>query len=61
MSHTTQHSNAAAALKINARAAWELRYWSRHFGCTDEELREAIDAAGTTSVPEVKEQLGLRQ
>jgi hypothetical protein len=33
-------------LKIDVRDAWELRWWCRQFGCTEAQLRTAIDAMG---------------
>lgn len=36
---------------------WELRYWSKEFGCTPDELREAVKAAGSNAVDEVRAQL----
>ena len=37
---------AADRLKINFRDAWELRWWCRQFGCTEAQLKAAIDAMG---------------
>jgi hypothetical protein len=44
----TVQSNEQAAdrLKIDVRDAWELRWWCRKFGCTETQLRAAIDAIG---------------
>ncbi|ANN66046.1 DUF3606 domain-containing protein [Bordetella bronchialis] len=36
---------------------WELRYWSKEFGCTPDELREAVKAAGSNAVDKVRAQL----
>lgn len=33
-------------LKIDVHDAWELRWWCRQFGCTEAQLRAAIDAMG---------------
>jgi hypothetical protein len=33
-------------MRIDANAAGELRSWSREFGVTSDELRQAIDAVG---------------
>ena len=33
-------------LKIDVRDAWALRWWCRQFGCTEAQLRAAIDAMG---------------
>ena len=37
---------AADRLKINVRDAWELRWWCQQFGCTETQLKAAIDAIG---------------
>lgn len=37
---------AADRLKIDVRDAWELRWWCRQFGCTEAQLKAAIDAIG---------------
>ena len=36
----------ADRLKINVRDAWALRWWCRQFGCTEAQLKAAIDAMG---------------
>ncbi|WP_306437095.1 DUF3606 domain-containing protein [Bordetella genomosp. 9] len=33
---------------------WELRYWSKEFGCTPDELRQAVKDAGSNSVDKVR-------
>ena len=33
-------------LKIDVRDAWELRWWCRQFGCTEAQLKAAIDMIG---------------
>lgn len=43
--------------RINVNEAWELRYWTKELGLSEEELREAVKAAGT-SVTAVREHLG---
>jgi AraC-like DNA-binding protein len=42
------HTNDQAVdrLKINVRDAWELRWWCRQLGCTEAQLKVAIDAMG---------------
>jgi len=37
---------AADRLKINVRDAWELRWWCRQFGCTEAQLKAAIEVMG---------------
>jgi hypothetical protein len=43
--------------RINVNESWELRYWTRHFGVSEEQLRAAVNTAGT-SVEAVGKQLG---
>jgi len=40
------NDQAADRLKINVRDAWELRWWCRQFGCTEAQLKQAIEAIG---------------
>jgi len=40
------NEQTADRLKINVRDAWELRWWCGHFGCTEAQLKAAIDAMG---------------
>ena len=42
---------------INVNEAWELDYWSRKFGVTAQQLKDAVKAVGT-SVEKVKKYLG---
>jgi hypothetical protein len=32
--------------RINLREEWEIRFWTREFGCSDGALREAVTAVG---------------
>lgn len=43
--------------RINVEESWELRYWTRHFGVNEDQLRSAVKTAGT-SVEAVSKQLG---
>ncbi len=43
--------------RINVNEPWELQYWSKHFGVTEDQLRTAVQAAGT-SVEAVGRHLG---
>ena len=45
------------ANKVNVHEAWELEYWSKHFGVTPEKLKEAVKAVGVM-VSDVKRYLG---
>ena len=33
--------------RVDINQGWELRYWTRKFGCTATELRDAVRAVGT--------------
>ena len=35
--------------RINLREDWEITFWSREFGCTEEALREAVRAVGDSA------------
>jgi hypothetical protein len=43
--------------RINVNESWELQYWTKHFGVTEEQLRAAVKAAGP-SAEAVGKQLG---
>lgn len=44
--------------RINVNQPHEVAYWCEKFKCTEEELREAVDAVGV-SVKKVKQYLGV--
>jgi hypothetical protein len=35
--------------RVDLAQAWELIFWSREFGCTENELRSAVAAVGTNA------------
>jgi len=35
--------------RINVNEAYELQYWSKKFGVTEDQLKEAVRAAGTSA------------
>lgn len=35
--------------RVNVNEPWELRYWSRKFGVSEEQLKEAVKAAGPSA------------
>ena len=43
--------------RINVNERWELQYWTKHFGVSEEQLRNAVKTAGT-SVEAVGKHLG---
>lgn len=45
------------ASKVNVNEDWEVRYWCKEFGCTEQQLRNAVKAVGV-SVAAVRKYLG---
>lgn len=43
--------------RINVHEAWEVKYWCKHFGCTEAELKAAVKAVGVSAAA-VKKHLG---
>ncbi|ARP84416.1 DUF3606 domain-containing protein [Bordetella genomosp. 8] len=43
--------------RIALEEDWEMRYWTKEFGCTPEQLRDAVHKAGSNSVDKVREYL----
>jgi hypothetical protein len=43
--------------RINVNESWELQYWTRELGVSEEQLRDAVKTAGT-SAEAVRRQLG---
>lgn len=43
--------------RINVNESWELQYWTRELGVSEEQLRTAVKAAGT-SAEAVRKHLG---
>ena len=35
--------------RVNVNETWELQYWSKKFGVTEEQLRDAVKAAGPSA------------
>jgi hypothetical protein len=35
--------------RINVNEAWELQYWTRKFGVSEEQLKDAVKAAGPSA------------
>jgi len=35
--------------RVNLAEEWELKFWSREFGCTENDLRKAVEAVGTNA------------
>lgn len=56
MSDNLQDRGLTDRARINVEEPWEVRYWCHRLGCTEEELRAAVDKAGVM-VTDVKEVL----
>lgn len=37
------------ASKVNVHEAWEVKYWCNEFGCTESQLRAAVQAVGVSA------------
>lgn len=48
----------ADAARINVNEAYEVRYWTRNFGVTEQKLRSAVAAAGVMA-KDVRRYLGV--
>jgi hypothetical protein len=35
--------------RVNMNESWEVRYWCAEFGCTEEELKDAIELRGNSA------------
>lgn len=57
MSDNLQDRGSQDRSRINVNEPWELRYWTKELGLSEDELREAVKAAGT-SVSAVRQHLG---
>jgi hypothetical protein len=45
----------ADASKVNVHEDYEVRYWSNKFGCTPQQLKDAVKKAGTGAASVEKE------
>jgi hypothetical protein len=57
MSDNLQKAGAQDRSRINVNESWELKHWTEALGVTEEKLKEAVKAVGT-SVTAVKAHLG---
>ena len=48
MSDNLQDRGARDRSRINVNEEWELRYWTKELGLSEDELRQAVKEAGTT-------------
>jgi len=57
MSDNLQDRGPQDRSRINVNEEWELRYWTKELGLSPDELRKAVQEAGT-SAKAVREHLG---
>ena len=57
--HKTKRGRQQDRRMINTHEAYELSYWSKKFGVTRDELREAVQKVGPQAV-DVERELGKR-
>lgn len=57
MSDNLQQRGPQDRSRINVNEPWELRYWTKELGLSEDELRAAVEAAGP-SVQAVRQHLG---
>jgi hypothetical protein len=56
MSDNLQNRGQQDRSRINLHEKWEVQYWTKELGVTQEELERAVESAGN-SVSAVREQL----
>jgi len=61
MSDNLQDRGGQDRNRIDVSQDWELRYWSEKFGCSHDELKAAVQAAGTYAEDVEKYLSGSRQ
>jgi len=54
MSDDTELPGGQDRTRINLSQEHEVRYWTKELGCTAEELRAAVQRAGSSSVEKVR-------
>jgi hypothetical protein len=59
MADDTTIRNRTDRARINVSQEHEVRYWAKQLGCSPDELRAAVEAAGT-SVDKVREYVNQR-
>jgi hypothetical protein len=46
----------ADRMRINVNEAWEVRYWTAELGCSEEQLRRAVESVGPMRDGQIVEQ-----
>lgn len=59
MSDDLENRGPADRSRISLSEDWEVRYWTKEFGVSEDELRRAVQSAGN-SASAVREALGGR-
>jgi hypothetical protein len=44
-----QNRGPADRSRVNIHEPWEVRWWCREFGCTESQLRAAVQAVGVSA------------
>jgi hypothetical protein len=59
MSDDLTNRGPADRARINVHEPWEVSYWCKEFGCTEQHLRDAVAAVGVMAA-KVRERLKKR-
>jgi hypothetical protein len=46
MSDDLSNRGPADRSRVNVNESWEVRYWCKELGCTEQQLRDAVKAVG---------------
>jgi len=57
MSDNLQNRGQQDRSRINLHEKWEVQYWTKELGVTEEELAKAVKEAGSSSADAVREHL----
>ena len=49
MSDDLRKRGPADRSRVNVNDPWEVKYWRKEFGCTEQQLRQAISAVGDSA------------
>jgi hypothetical protein len=57
MSDNLQNRGQQDRSRINLHEKWEVQYWTKELGVTEEELAKAVEEAGSSSAEAVRQHL----
>lgn len=57
MADNLQNRGPQDRSRVNLSEDYEVRYWSKEFGVSEQQLRQAVERAGSPSVEAVKKAL----